>query len=64
MILKMSQGELFVLCSELRDESGQSHNVDFYMAKSGASYKVIRTEVANRAPLKALMERGLVAKVN
>ena len=64
MILKMSQGELFVLCSELRDESGQSHNVDFYMAKSGASYKVIRTEVSNRAPLKALMERGLVAKVN
>ena len=51
-----------VLCSELRDESGQSHNVDFYMAKSGASCVI--EPVANRAPLKALMERGLVAKVN
>ena len=37
MILQMSQGDLFVLCSELRDESGKSHNVDFYMANSTSS---------------------------
>lgn len=64
MILKMTGSDLFVLCSEFRDTAGNNHNVDFYLKPDGAGYKVIRTEIANRAPLKTMMQNGLVAKVD
>ena len=63
MILKMTQQDMFVLCSEMRDDQGASLNVDYYMAKTDTGFQVIRTEIANRAPLKALMDKGLVAKL-
>lgn len=64
MILEMTDQPLFVLCSEFRDAAGNNHNVDFYLKADGAGYKVIRTEIGNRDPLKALMQKGLVAKVD
>lgn len=64
MILSMTDQPMYVLCSELRDEAGQAHNVDFYLQQAGAGWKVIRTEINNRDPLKALMQKGLVAKVD
>lgn len=64
MILKMTGSDMYVLCSVFRDAAGNSHNVDFYLKPEGAGYKVIRTEIANRAPLKTMMEKGLVAKVD
>lgn len=63
MILKMSQNDMFVLCSEMRDANGNALNADYYMAKTTSGYQVIRTEIANRDPLKALMGKGLVSKL-
>lgn len=63
MILKHNQEDMYVLCSEMRDESGQSHNVDYYMAKVGTEYKVIKTVIGNRDPLKVLMQQGVVSKL-
>ncbi|MGB0958517.1 MAG: hypothetical protein ACPGUF_08595, partial [Litorivicinus sp.] len=47
MILKMTQQDMFVLCSEMRDDQGASLNVDYYMAKTDTGFQVIRTEIAN-----------------
>jgi len=56
MILAM--GDHFVLCSDLKALDGTSKTVDYYMAKNGNRYSIFRTEIDNRAPLKALMKAG------
>ena len=63
MILRHNAENMYVLCSEMRDASGTSHNVDYYMAEVNGQYTVIKTVIGNRAPLKALMEQGLVSKL-
>ena len=62
MILSMGDdGNHFVLCSDLKNSAGQSTTVDYYMARNGNRFSIVRTEINNRAPLKALMSQGKVA---
>ncbi|MCB1535655.1 MAG: hypothetical protein KDJ44_13245 [Rhodoblastus sp.] len=51
-------GDTFVLCTDFKDKDGAATNVDFYMMRKGVSFEVIRTEIANRAPLETLMNAG------
>ena len=58
------EGEgFFVLCSDMRNSEGKSVPVDYYMARAGRGYRVFRTEIGNRAPLKAMMKAGKVSKL-
>lgn len=61
MILTMS--DMFVLCATLRTESGEKRLVDYYFADDGKRFKVVRTEIENRAPLKALIKAGLAKRL-
>ena len=56
VILKM--GEIYVMCSTLVSEDGREALVDYYITQSDGRFGVIRTEIDNRAPLRALMEAG------
>ena len=56
MILTLGEG--YVLCADLRTTEGVSRPVDFYMMPAGKRYKIVRTEIDNRPPLKALMQAG------
>lgn len=62
MIIKM--GEHYVMCSDLRNPDGEAETVDYYMTKNGPHYTVVRTEIGNRAPLKALMKSGAAKRLN
>jgi len=62
MIMKM--GKYFVLCSDFRDKSGKSVNIDFYMARRGSSFVVFQALVDDRKPLKRLMKAGKASRVN
>lgn len=59
MILRM--GEFYVLCVDFRDDAGASVNVDFYLSKKDKGYAIFQVEVANRAPLEALVKSGTAA---
>lgn len=45
-------GKFFVLCSDFRDKSGKSTNIDFYIARQQNGYAVFQTVVDDRARLK------------
>jgi hypothetical protein len=62
IILKM--GEYFILCSDFKDQKGQSVNVDFYLAPRGKRYVVFEALVDDRNRLKRLMKAGKVSRVN
>jgi len=51
-------GEHFVLCTDFRDEAGRAVNIDFYVARNDRRFQVFQVEVANRAPLEALVKSG------
>lgn len=51
-------GETFVLCTDFKDPAGAATNVDFYLVRKGKGFSIIRTEIANREPLVALMDAG------
>lgn len=59
----MQLGEYYVLCTDFRDQQGAPVNVDFYLAPGSRSFVVFQTEVANRAPLQALVRAGRVKAV-
>lgn len=61
VILQM--GEVYVMCSTLVAEDGKEALVDYYITESKGRYGVIRTEIDNRAPLKALMEAGRATRL-
>jgi hypothetical protein len=44
-------GKFFVLCSDFKDTSGKSANIDFYVAGQKNSYAVFQTGVDDRARL-------------
>lgn len=56
VILKMA--DVYVMCATLVTADGQEATVDYYMTRNNASFGVIRTEIDNRTPLKALMDAG------
>ena len=51
-------GDTFVLCTDFKDPAGAATNVDFYLVRKGKGFSIIRTEIANREPLVALMNAG------
>lgn len=61
--LILIMGNSFVLCADLRTAEGAKRIVDFYLTQAGKQYKIIRTEVDNRAPLRALMTAGLAKRL-
>lgn len=61
VILRM--GDYFVLCSDFRNDKGQTINVDFYMARRGQSYSVFHNAADGDALLKRLMKAGRVKRV-
>ncbi len=58
MILRM--GEHFILCTNFRKDTGEAVNIDFYVARQGDGFVIFDTVVDNRAPIKKLMNAGLV----
>ncbi|MBM3488286.1 MAG: hypothetical protein FJX67_16900 [Alphaproteobacteria bacterium] len=60
MILRM--GDHFVLCADFRDGGGKAVNVDFYIARRGASFVVFQSVVDDRGALEKLMAAGKVAR--
>ncbi len=61
--LILTVGGSFVLCADLRTIEGEKRIVDFYIAPAGNQYKIIRTEVDNRAPLKSLISSGVAKRL-
>jgi len=61
MILTM--GDSFVLCADLRSADGTKRILDLYLTPAGAQYGIIRTEIDNRKPLKALMAAGIAKRL-
>lgn len=61
IILKLE--EVYVMCATLLAPDGQEVPVDYYMTQSNGRYGVIRTEINNRTPLKALMDAGRATRL-
>lgn len=61
--LILTLGDSFVLCADLRTAQGEKRIVDFYLTPAGKRYKIIRMEIDNRAPLKALMTAGVAKRL-
>lgn len=61
VILRM--GDYYVLCSDFRNDKGQTVNVDFYVAKRGQSYGVFHSAADGDALLKRLMKEGRVKRL-
>ena len=58
----MAFGPHHVLCSEFRDSAGKPVEMDFYTTARVNGHVVFRTEIANRVPLMALMDKGKVQR--
>lgn len=61
IILRM--GDVYVMCATLVSDDGREVPVDYYIAAAGGRFGVVRTEIDNRAPLHALMERGTAERL-
>jgi hypothetical protein len=55
----IAMGDHFVLCTDLRDKSGNAMPLDLYMARKGRSFVVFHSEIDNRDPLQRLMKKGV-----
>ena len=56
LIVRM--GEVFVLCTDFRDDGGDHVNVDFYLVPKDNFFVVFQTVVDNRGQLERLMNIG------
>ncbi|MGR3463082.1 MAG: hypothetical protein ACU0B5_06860 [Roseovarius sp.] len=56
-------GDVYVMCATLVTEDGREAPVDYYIAESDGRFGVIRTEIDNRAPLRALMDAGRATRL-
>lgn len=52
----------YVMCADVRDEDGKTVPVDYYLIETQRGFRVVRTEIANRAPLQAMMQDGKVRR--
>ncbi len=57
-------GDVFVMCATLLAEDGRKVPVDYYIARAGDRFGVVRTEIDNRAPLHALMDAGQARRLD
>ena len=62
MIVKMD--DIFVLCTDFKDESGKSVNIDIYVAQNDDSYVVFETIIDDRAMLMRRMKNGTAKRYN
>ena len=51
-------GKYYVLCFDFRDDGGRSVNIDFYIARSGESYRVFHNRGRKPRPAAAAVEGG------
>ena len=56
-------GDTYVMCATLISTEGQEAPVDYYLSQTNGRYVVIRTEIDNRAPLKALIDAGKATRL-
>lgn len=61
VILRMA--DVYVMCATLVTADGREATVDYYMTRSNAGFGVIRTEIDNRTPLRALMDAGKAVRL-
>lgn len=61
IILKMD--DVYVMCATLMSEDGREAPVDYYIAQADGRFGIIRMEIDNRAPLKALMDAGRATRL-
>ncbi|MGX0976830.1 hypothetical protein ACSSVY_002550 [Roseovarius sp. MBR-51] len=61
IILKMD--EVYVMCATLIGPDGKEVPVDYYISQNAGRYGVVRTEIDNRTPLKALMDAGRATRL-
>ncbi|MFV0281804.1 MAG: hypothetical protein ACK5JM_13725 [Rhodoblastus sp.] len=54
----VQSGDTFVLCTDFKNTDGAATNVDFYAVRKNKGFAIIRTEIANREPLMALINAG------
>jgi hypothetical protein len=59
MIVRLN--EIVVLCADLRTKDGQLVNADFYATRDGGQFVIFQSEIGNRAPLQALMMKGVAS---
>lgn len=55
----IAMGDHFVLCTDLRDKSGNEMPLDLYMARNGRNFVVFHSEINNRTPLQRLLKQGM-----
>lgn len=61
--LILTMGDSFVLCADLRSADGAKRILDLYVTPTGRQYKIIRMEIDNRKPLRALMAAGIAKRL-
>lgn len=61
VILRMA--DVYVMCATLISDEGREATVDYYLTRNANGFGVIRTEIDNRAPLKALMDAGKATRL-
>lgn len=57
MIVRLN--DVIVLCADLRTKDGQVVNADFYAVRDGEQFVIFQSEIGNRAPLQALVMKGV-----
>ena len=60
----LSMGEHFVLCTDFKTKTGQSVNIDFYVARKKNSFVIFKTAVGERKVVEKLMQAGRVKMIN
>lgn len=61
--MTLEVGKYFVLCSDFRDKSGKSVNMDFYMARKGDSFVVFKTVIDDRRQLQSFRAATKAARI-
>lgn len=59
----MAIGDDYILCTDLASTQGASVPVDFYVTPTDDGYRVYQTEIDNREPLRALIDKNQVERI-
>jgi hypothetical protein len=59
MIVKLN--DVVVLCADLRNKDGKTVDADFYATRENGQFVIFQIEIGNRAPLTALVVKGVAS---
>jgi hypothetical protein len=59
MIVKLN--DVVVLCADLRNKDGKTVDADFYATRESGQFVIFQIEIGNRAPLTALVVKGVAS---